>query len=288
VPKLPQFNSVEELGESVDTHDTADYWDDIDPVDPATFRVDRSREPGLRDLARCLLRADPDIRDIVLFGSMVYAPELARDVDVLITTRNKKDTEVYWDAAADLPWDLDCIVRRPGEPMSADVASSVSAWRAVLHGNGETIKEAMDTVGVPTLDEARDVFTVGDDLLASAKRHEKPSVKDRFYRAAFGALFDAARTAAQAFLNTDSSRWGQLRRSLPDPFNGEFRRFANTLHVQYSYDGNYPQDEADEEYDVWRRRVAGFVDDLEEAAGEVAGGQETDDDPRSEPGDGGA
>ena len=40
----------------------------------------------LEALARALLRADPDIRDIALFGSMAYAPELARDVDVLMTT----------------------------------------------------------------------------------------------------------------------------------------------------------------------------------------------------------
>jgi len=101
-------------------------------------------------LTRSLLRADPEIRDIVLFGSMAYAPELAHDVDVLITTRRKKDIEVYWDATADFPRDVDVLVREPGERVSDSIAASVCAWRAVLHGNGETFREASETMAVPT------------------------------------------------------------------------------------------------------------------------------------------
>jgi hypothetical protein len=41
-----------------------------------------------------------------------------------------------------------------------------------------------------------------------------------------------------AYLNTDNARWGQLRHLLPPPYDQEFRRIINTLHIQYGYDGN--------------------------------------------------
>jgi hypothetical protein len=217
-------------------------------------------------LTRSLLRADPEIRDIVLFGSMAYAPELARDVDVLVTTRRKKDLEVYWDAAADFPRDVDVLVREPGERVSDSVAASVCAWRAVLHGNGETFREASAEMTVPAFEDVHKVFRRADWLLDSAQAEPDPVIKDEAYRETFGKLFDIARKAAQAFLNTDNSRWGELRRALPRPLDQEFRTLTNTLHVQYSYDGNYPKDRADEEYQRWRARVAKFVADLEEGA----------------------
>ncbi|NCO38812.1 MAG: hypothetical protein GW911_19160 [Armatimonadetes bacterium] len=217
-------------------------------------------------LTRSLLRADPEIRDIVLFGSMAYAPELAHDVDVLITTRRKKDIEVYWDATADFPRDVDVLVREPGERVSDSIAASVCAWRAVLHGNGETFREASETMAVPTFEDVRAIFRNGDSMLALAQHETNAATADHGYRTAFGILFDVARNAAQAFLNTDNSRWGELRRALPRPLDQEFHALINTLHVQYSYDGHYPKDRADEEYQRWRVRVAKFVDDLEEGA----------------------
>jgi len=217
----------------------------------------------LEALTRSLLRADPDIRDIVLFGSMAYAPDLARDVDVLVTTHRKKDEEVYWDAVGDFPRDVDVLVREPTDLVSDGIAASVCAWRVALYGDGETFREARETMEVPTFDEVRIAYRAGDRLLALAQGETNAVLKDEYYQTAFGKLFDIARKSAQAFLNTDNSRWGALRRSLPEPFNEEFRTFANTLHVQYSYDGRYPRDRADEEYNVWRQKVVEFVDGLE-------------------------
>ena len=228
----------------------------------------------LEALTRSLRRADPDIRDIVLFGSMAYAPDLARDVDVLVTTHKRKDADLYWDAVVNFPREVDVLVREPSEPVSDGIAASICAWRASVYGNGETYREATDTMAVPTFDDVRAIFPNGDKMLKSAQEETNPPTKDHAYRTAFQTLFDVARNAAQAFLNTESSRWGQLRRSLPDPHDEEFRTFANTLHVQYAYDGRYPKDRADEEYSVWREQVVRFVDDLEAA---LAAGDETED-----------
>lgn len=38
-----------------------------------------------------------------MFGSFVYAPSLAQDIDLVVTTTKRKDYGVYLDAVADFP-----------------------------------------------------------------------------------------------------------------------------------------------------------------------------------------
>jgi len=227
------------------------------------------RTVDLPRLAASLRRADPDIRDLVLFGSCAYAPDLAHDVDMVITTHCKKDEDTYWDAVEDFPVDVDFIVREPGQRIGDHIAASLCAWRAVLYGNGETLTEVREQMPVPTFEGVRKLFTRADRLLRSAHGESDATLKYDDYCSAFGKLFDIAREAAQAYLNTDVSRWGELRRSLPSPFDEQFREIINTVHVLYSYDGNYPEDRADEEYQRWREEVMRFVDDLEAERGSV-------------------
>lgn len=49
-------------------------------------QMEKISESEFDDLCKILLNADPDIRDIILFGSYIYAPLLARNVDLLVTT----------------------------------------------------------------------------------------------------------------------------------------------------------------------------------------------------------
>lgn len=53
----------------------------------------------LREVCRRLLEYDRDIVEIVQFGSSVYAPELSRDVGLLVVTRSVKEYAGYLDAA---------------------------------------------------------------------------------------------------------------------------------------------------------------------------------------------
>jgi len=83
------------------------------------------------------------------------------------------------------------------------------------------------------------------------------------YRDAFNCLFDAARLAAMTFLETEETRWGQLRRQLPAPFDERFRRIVNELHVRYFYEFGYPAEAVEETYQRWRAEVSQFIDDWE-------------------------
>jgi len=48
------------------------------------------REEKIRRICSLLKEYDRDILEIVIFGSSVYAPELPRDVDLLVITRKEK------------------------------------------------------------------------------------------------------------------------------------------------------------------------------------------------------
>jgi len=217
----------------------------------------------LRSLCRALRQADGDIRDIILFGSGAFAPGLALDLDLLVTTTAKKDESVYRDAVADLPVTVDILVRTPGEPLSGPIALAVCATRYLLYGNGETLKEALQAMPIPTYEDAREYLTLADRDLRAGQEEQTASLRHKCCRRAFDSLFHAARHAAMTFLATQESRWGELRRALPAPFAERFRLFINTLHVQYSYEGNYPPDQVDEEFRRWRAEVAQFIADLE-------------------------
>ena len=91
-------------------------------------------------------------------------------------------------------------------------------------------------------------------------------IKDETYRDAFNKLFDVARVAVMAYLGSEQTRWGQLRRALPQHFENRFKQIIDTCHVSYFYHGDYPEEGVDEEFKRWRDKIEQFVDDLEQAA----------------------
>lgn len=225
----------------------------------------QQRQARLHQLCETLKENDADLVDIIQFGSSVYAPELARDIDLLVTTRSKENEDLYWDTFADLDLGADVIVRTPGQPMGKDIAASIRLMGNLLCGDGQTFKEAEVYMAVPTFERAQITLETADATLALAQQSVKIIAKDEYYKAAYDRLFDAARYAVMAYLNTDNARWGQLRHLLPSPFDQEFRRIINTLHIQYGYDGNYPQNDPDGAFAKWRQEVEQFIQRLEQA-----------------------
>jgi len=241
-----------------------------------TYRATRPRSArgSLQRVVRALCVRDPDIIEIVQFGSSVYAPRLARDVDLLVLTRAKKDYSVYLDAVEDYPKNVDIVPKEPGEGMGTGIALSILAFGKTLYGNRMTRQEAMKTMPVPTFEEARKLLAAADKDLERARQEPDLFYRDRNHRLAFNALFDAACYAAMTFLATDETRWGDLPKKLPSPFSTQFRGFICKLHVQFSYDGNYPKDKTDETFQEWRGKVSAFIDAL------VARPQSTEDEQR--------
>ena len=221
----------------------------------------------LDNLCETLYAADTDIRDIVMFGSFVYAPSLARDIDLVVTTTKRKNYDVYLDAVADFPINVDVIARQPGEKIGDSIAWGIKAVGQVLAGDGQTLEEVME-MPAPTFERVRKIFYLADENFSNAQNTQDPDIKDEAYKDAFNKLFDVARNAAMAYLGSEQTRWGQLRRALPQPFSERFREIIDTLHINYSYEGNYPIDDADEEFRRHRDLVEQFVDDLEKAASE--------------------
>ncbi|MCS7188013.1 MAG: nucleotidyltransferase domain-containing protein [Armatimonadetes bacterium] len=221
----------------------------------------------LTKIVSSLRTADLNIVAIVLFGSAVYAPDLARDIDLLVITREPKDWEHYLDAAlkASEGWDVDIVVRKVGEKVGR-LNSAVRAFGRLIWGDERWLQGVIDAMPVPTFEDAR--RTIGE---AEADAREAMTTRDewhadRRWRSAFNWLFEAARLAAMAFLNTDEGRWGVLRGQLPQPFNDEFRAIANALHIRFWYEGDYPHENTEWHFQTWRDRVAQFIADLEREA----------------------
>ena len=81
-------------------------------------------------------------------------------------------------------------------------------------------------------------------------------------RVAFNGLFHGARLAAMSYLATGDARWGGIKRRLPLPYKEEFENFIDVWHVDYFYNGNYPEN-YEAAFEKWYERVEDFVRRLE-------------------------
>lgn len=97
-----------------------------------------------------LRQVDPRLRAVVLIGSCVWAPDLARDVDIVAVTESALPAEVYWDAVAALPKPVEVIVLRAGEKaqgLALAVRTGVLLW-----GDATAVREVTEGVSAPTFD----------------------------------------------------------------------------------------------------------------------------------------
>lgn len=224
-----------------------------------------SRRKLLKAVCEKLLKHDPEVVEVVQFGSSVYAPDLSRDVDLLVISREPKDYDVYLDAVdeANPPFNVDVVVIKPGQELRKELIRGVLGTLNVLHGNGRYVLEYAKKLGDPTFEEAIAALRAARDYLELALRTSDALVKDRHFREAFDSLFHAARIAAMTYLSTEIARWGLLRRMLPEPHDKQFREFIDVLHTKYFYNGEYPKERVEEEFDKWCRVVEEFIRSLE-------------------------
>ena len=223
------------------------------------------REKLLNVVCEKLLKCDPDIVEIIQFGSSVYAPDLSRDVDLLVISSDPKDYDVYLDAVdeANPSFNVDVVVIRPGQELREEFIRGVLGAFNVLYGSGRYTLEYAKRLGDPTFEEAKAALRAARDYLELALRTSDALLKDRHLRGAFDSLFHAARIAAMTYLSTEVARWGLLRRMLPEPYNKRFREFIDVLHIKYFYNGEYPKDRVKEEFDRWYKIVEEFIKSLE-------------------------
>ena len=223
------------------------------------------REKLLKVVCGNLLKRDPDIVEIIQFGSSVYAPEFSRDIDLLVISRDPKDYDVYLGAVDEVnpPFNVDVVVIKLGQELREEFIRGVLGAFNILYGNGKYILEYAKRLGNPTFEEARVALRAARDYLELALRTSDELLRDRHFREAFNSLFHAARIAAMTYLSTEVARWGLLRRMLPEPYNKQFREFNNVLHIKYFYNGEYPKDRVEEEFNKWYRMIEEFIRSLE-------------------------
>jgi hypothetical protein len=118
-------------------------------------------------------------------------------------------------------------------------------------------------LGDPTFEEAKSSLRVASSLLKLALETEDPLDKDRLCRETFDALFHAVRIASMVYLSTEISRWGFIKRELPEPYKTNFNEFINILRISYFYNGKHPKDKVKEEFHKWLRKVEMYINSFE-------------------------
>ncbi|MBS7611985.1 hypothetical protein KEJ27_07280 [Candidatus Bathyarchaeota archaeon] len=216
------------------------------------------------NLCRKLVEFDPDIVEIVQFGSSVYAPKYARDVDLFIATKRKKDYGRYLDLVnpCDAPINVDIIVHEIGEALKEDLLRNILGAFNILYGSGDCIRSLSKSLGDPTFDQAESYIRGALEDFKLSKEAVDPLDKDRRIREAFDALFHAARIASMVYLSTEVTRWGIVRRMLPNPYVEKFEQIIEKLHIEYFYRGNYPKENLEPEFNMWLTKVKDYINRL--------------------------
>ena len=213
------------------------------------------------EIRKRLVGYDKDIVEIMQFGSSVYAPEYARDVDLLVITRGKKEYGGYLDCLDDFDFSCDVIVREVGDKVKSGFACNILGAFEVLYGEGEHLKETTSYFE-PRFREARSYIRGAKEDMGMAGRSEDEDDRDRRIRTASNSLFHAARLATMSYLAIENARRGGIKKRLPRHYRDEFEEFINVLHIDYFYNGNYPAN-YEEEFEKWYKRVEDFVRRLE-------------------------
>lgn len=225
----------------------------------------------IEELCQRLRDYDPGIVEIVQFGSSVYAPDLARDLDLLVFTKEKKGDQLDYLGALDgvaLPHDVDMIVHQTGESLKGLTLGILGANK-ILYGEGIYLKASTEDFD-PSFDEAWAALETGKGNLKMGLSEKNSAVKDRYIRMAFNELAHAARMASLAYLAEGELGWKGIEDGLPSKYRREFEEFFKPLHVEYFYHGNYPM-EVEEEFSAWANRVENYVRRLESELGKGAG-----------------
>lgn len=221
------------------------------------------REEVLRRLCRRLLVYDPEVTEVVLFGSSVYAPDQAQDMDLLVFTRREKEYCGYLDIVSEFPSEVDVVVREVGKPLQSGFAWHVLGAHQVLYGDGACLREATAALHDPPFEETWAAIEAARHYIEDAEGSASETLKDTHIRDAFNKLFHAARLASMAYLATEETRWGKVKRQLPPEFRMQFEEFVETLHVEYFYHGGYPKESVRGEFEAWLGKVEDYVRSLE-------------------------
>lgn len=196
-------------------------------------------ESTIEEIRNRLIDYDPEIVEIVQFGSSIYLPDLANDLDLLVFTKEKKgDCFDYLKEleGLDLPPKVDLILHRPGEPLDG-LTLGVLGANKLIYGEGKFLKESTKDYN-PSFDEAWVSLETGKKYMEVSKEAEGELLRDRHRRDAFNALSHAARMASLIYLAKEGLGWRGIEKELPGDLGKKFHVFLGPYMWNTSTMGN--------------------------------------------------
>lgn len=215
-------------------------------------------------LCRSLRSCDGRLHAVLLLGSGIYAPSLARDLDLLLVSAAPRRLASYEGALYGTLQDMpapDLLVRhnddRPGA-MRLAIASGKVLWRRP----GDVPLLSAAAVTSADFTDARQRLDVAGALLSTGGCRSGDFAL-RFAQEAFDTLFLAARAAVMAFLAS------RVRRRLPARLRQNFEPLTEICHVRYGCEGRLPAgvEAIAAEFARWNGRARELILDAESAAG---------------------
>jgi len=141
-------------------------------------RLTKERIEGVvREVCRRLKEVDPGIRAVVQFGSSVYAPDLAEDIDLLVLSEAPRPIGVYLAAVEGAPIPVHIVPAKAGRKLEPFLAASVRAWGRVVAGDPLAVEEAVRGVPPPSLEEVEEALLTAEASVKRAQTEEAEAVQ---------------------------------------------------------------------------------------------------------------
>jgi len=214
-----------------------------------------------------LLEADNSIKEIVLFGSAIYKPDTAKDIDLIILTELDRSELLELVMDFDDIENLDVVIVNDVSEISKSLHMSILVFGVLLYGEGKIFEHIKEVIEVPNdFKEAIAYFGLARNDLKSAFKQKQQIQQEIMVSSAFNKLFDATRTGVQIFLCSEITRWGQLKKKLPAELKSKFGKIIDNCHMKYGYEKRFPttKKEIEDEFKKWDEYVGKFINELME------------------------
>ncbi len=209
-----------------------------------------------------MIESDSNVLEAILYGSSVYRPETARDIDIGIVVRNEEVFNRKY--RQKIHPAISYVIHEIPLDLYKERCLSYKTTGILLKDSG-ILKEYCKRIdGIMDLELFLTEMELAEDYLNMALNGNKNEIyKRKTIATAFNNLHHAAMTVIQIEGHTSTKQWGMLKSYLTRKQHLEFDNIVDACHKK----NGYYKDNLDRDYVLglfheWKDRVAEFKNDV--------------------------